>query len=110
VISGSEQSPFDLRPGSDEDGSGDLVRTVVTPDVAATLRSLTLVDSPCERLIFRMSVVDGDIVLAGDVDDLDELTGYVAAKANHERDRRRKKRFDAAFDALHDVVQQAQRQ
>jgi hypothetical protein len=110
VISGSEQSPFDLRPGSDEDGSGDLVRTVVTPDVAATLRSLTLVDSPCERLIFRMSVVDGDIVLAGDVDDLDELTGYVAAKATHQRDRRRQKRFDAAFDALNDVVQQAQRQ
>ena len=108
VISGWEQSPFDLRPGNAEAGSGDLVRTVVTPDVAATLRSLALVDSTCERMIFRMTVVDRDIVLAGDVDDVDELTGYVAAEANHERDRRRQKRLDVAFDALNDVVQQAQ--
>lgn len=107
VISCWEQSPFDLRASNAENGSGEIARTVITPEVAATLRSLTLVDSACERLIFGMSVVDGRILLAGDVDDLEELTGYVAAEANHERDRRRQKRLDTAFDALNDVVQQA---
>jgi hypothetical protein len=108
VIRGWEQSPFDLRAGDAENGSGDVVRAVITPEVAETLRSLTLIDSAGERLIFRTSVVDGRIVLAGDVDDLDELTGYVAAEANHERDRRRQKRLDAAFDVLNDAVQQVQ--
>lgn len=108
VISGWEQSPFDLRTTNAEDGSGDAVQAVITPEVASTLRSLTLIDSAGERLIFRTSVVEGRIVLAGAVEDLDELAGYVAAEANHERNRSRRRRLDAAFDALTDVVRQAQ--
>lgn len=84
------------------------MRTVITPEVAGTLRSLALVDSAGERLIFSSSVVDGRIVLAGDVADFDELTGYVAAEANHECNHSRQKRLDAAFEALNDVVLRAQ--
>ena len=43
-------------------------------------------------------------VLAAGEDDLEELRGYVAAEANHEKDRRRQKRLDQAFQAHNDVV------
>ena len=36
------------------------------------------------------------------------LVGYIAAEANHERDRRRQRRLDAAFDMLRDVIEQEQ--
>jgi hypothetical protein len=49
-------------------------------------------------------------VLQGDVDDLDELTGYVVAEANREADRRRQKRLDAAFDVLNRVIDEHQRE
>lgn len=107
-ISGWERSPFDLRPRRTDDRPGDVVRAVITPEVAATLRSLMLVDSVCERLIFRASVVDGRIVLEGDLDDLDELIGHVAAEANHEEDRRRQRRLDAAYKVLSNVSEQEQ--
>ena len=108
AISGWERSPFDLRPGSTDDASGEAVRAVIPPDIAATLRSLMLIDSACERMIFRATVADGGIVLAGDVDDLDEVLGYVMAEANREDDRRRQKRLDTAFNVLSEVVEQAQ--
>jgi plasmid stabilization system protein ParE len=49
-------------------------------------------------------------VLAAREDDLEELLGYVAAKANHEKDRRRQKRLDQAFQALKDDVDQPETQ
>ena len=108
VISGWERSPFDLRPASIDDVRGDEIRAVITAEVAATLRSLMVVDSACERMIFGASVSDGGVVLEGDLDDLDELVGYVAAEANHEADRRRQRRLDSACDVLRDVVEKEQ--
>lgn len=102
VISGWQRTPFDLRaPGTNHDPTGD-VRAVVSTQVAATLRTLTLVDSAGERLIFRATDSTDGVALVGSEDDLDELIGYVAAEANHENNRRRQKRLDAAFDALND--------
>ncbi len=40
-------------------------------------------------------------------DDLEELLGYVAAEANHEKDRRRQKRLDQAFQTIKDIVDQS---
>jgi hypothetical protein len=84
------------------------IRIVVPAEVVATLRDLRLVDTAGERLIFRARLADDDdsAVLAGGEDDLDELLGYVAAEANHEKDRRRQKRLDQAFEALKDIVDQ----
>ena len=109
VISGWERSPFDLRTGGTDHGSTDPVRVVIPSEVAATLRGLQLVDSAGERLVFRASVTAEGIVLAATEDDLDELTGYVAAEGNHEEDRRRQKRLDAAFELLNNAIQQAHR-
>jgi hypothetical protein len=85
VIRGWERSLFDLRPRTTEhhpNGGG--VQSVISSDVAATLRGLMLVDSACERLVFRASLSPEGIVLVASEDDLDELLGYVAAEANHE--------------------------
>ncbi len=109
MISGWERSPFDLRPRSTDPGPTDVLRVVIPAEVAATLRTLMVVDSASERLVFRARVSEEGIVLAGDEDALDDLIGYVAAEANHEEDRRRQKRLDAAFGVLNDVVEQAQR-
>jgi hypothetical protein len=107
VISGWEGSPFDLRDRRAEHGAGPGVRVVITSEVAATLRSLTVVDTDGERVVFRAGVLDEEIVLAGDEDDLDELIGDVAFEANHEQNRRRQKRLDAAFELLNDALNQA---
>lgn len=37
-------------------------------------------------------------------EDLDELVGYIAAEANHEKDRRRQKRLDTAFAVINDAL------
>lgn len=104
VISGWEGSPFDLRPRRSEPGPTTGVQVVVSAEVVSTLRSLMLLDTVSERLVFRAEVIEGVIVLSGDEDDLDELAGYVAAEANHEEDRRRQKRLDAAFGVLNDAL------
>jgi hypothetical protein len=105
VISGWEGSPFDLRSRSADQGRGDDMRIVITAEVAATLRSLMVVDTAGERAVFR--VLYEGIVLAGNEDDLDELIGYVAFEANHEAERGRQKRLDAAFEVLNDALHQA---
>jgi hypothetical protein len=48
---------------------------------AATLRELQLLDSDTERLVFRAQASEVGIVLVGEDDDLEDLTGYVAAEA-----------------------------
>src|SRR6266508_3223323 len=53
VISGWERSPFDLRPRSTDPGPTDVLRVVIPAEVAATLRTLMVVDSASERLVFR---------------------------------------------------------
>lgn len=108
VISGWEQTPYDLRATGPIGDEAETVRSVVSAEVAATLRSLVLVDSAGERLIFRAAPSAGGIVLIGTEDDLEELTEYVAAEANHEQDRRRQKRLDTAFDILNDALDRAQ--
>lgn len=86
IISGWERSPFDLRPRSGDQPPVDGVEVVASADVAKTLRSLMLLDTASERLVFRAQVVGDEIVVSGAEDELDELAGYVAAEANHEGD------------------------
>jgi len=110
VISGWEHSPFDLRAHTTDSASpGDDVQVVIDAEIAATLRGLTLVDTTGERLVFRARNSEHGVTLTGNEDDLDELTGYVAAEANHEQDRRRRKRLDAAFKVLNDALDRVER-
>ena len=67
------------------------------------MRTLTLVDTATERLLFAASVVGCRVELFGTEDEFEELAEYVAAEANHAADRRRQKRLDIAFDSLRRV-------
>ena len=99
VISNWEDSAFDLRRR--QLTLAQAASEIVIPDqVAAALRGLQLLDTDCERLVFRIRAHNGHAILAATDDDLDELIGFVAAEANHEPSRRRQQRLDAAFDAL----------
>jgi hypothetical protein len=43
------------------------------------LRDLRLLDTDCERLVFRARVASEGVVLPATDEDLDELMGFVAA-------------------------------
>ncbi|MGQ0826704.1 MAG: hypothetical protein ACT4OX_17045 [Actinomycetota bacterium] len=104
VISGWEQSPYDLRSRAPRAMSADTRPVSIPAGTAATLRDLQLLDSDTERLVFRAEATKEGIVLIGDDVDLDELIGYVAAEANDEEDRRRQRRLDDAFQILNQAV------
>jgi hypothetical protein len=105
VISNWEDSPFDLRRRRLT--LADAVNEIVIPEeVAAALRELQLLDTNCERLVFGIRIRDdGRVILAATDGDLDALIGSMAAEANHEPNRRRQRRLDAAFDALNPATQ-----
>jgi len=104
VISGWEDSPFDLRAPRSRLYKDERPETLLTDEVAAVLRNLRLLDSDCERLVFRMRSSTEGIVLAASADELDELLGFVAAEANHETKRNRKRRLDESFAVLSDAL------
>jgi hypothetical protein len=104
VISNWEDSAFDLRRRQltlAEAGN----EIVLPKQVAAALRGLQLLDTDCERRVFRIRAHNDGAILAATDDDLAELIGFVAAEANNEPSRRRKQRLDAAIDALNTAAQ-----
>jgi hypothetical protein len=103
VITNWDDSPFDLRRRGLT--LAETAKEIVIPnEVAVALRDLQLLDGDCERLVYRIRAHDDHAILTATDDDLDELTGSVAAEANHEPNRRRQQRLDAAFDALNDAA------
>ena len=79
---------------------GEVDEFVVTDTTAGVLRELVMLDLDCERLVFGMRAHPDGAVLVASADDLEELIGFAAAEANHEPNRRRRQRLDAAFIAL----------
>jgi hypothetical protein len=103
VISNWEDSAFDLRRR--QLAIAGAANEIVIPDeVAAALRDLQLLDADGERLVFAIRAHHDGAVLAATDDDLDDLIGSVAADANHEPNRRRRQRLDAAFEVLSDAA------
>ena len=99
LISNWENSPFDLRRRRLTVVEA-VHEVVISAQVAAALRELRLLDPDGERVVYRIRAdVDGAILGATD-DELDELIASVAAEAIHEPNRPRRKRLEAAFDAL----------
>lgn len=99
VISNWAGSPYDLRRRR-LSVARDVDEVIVSDETAAALRELVLLDPECERLVFGMRAHPDGAVLLASADDLEELIGFVAAEANHEPNRRRQHRLDAAFNAL----------
>lgn len=77
---------------------------VIDDQTATVLRTLPFLDIDCQRAVFAIRARDNSLHLALTDSDLDELIGAVAAEANHEPNRRRQQRLDAAFDALNTVA------
>jgi len=106
VISGWERTAFDLRPRSDDPPPSEPHHhVVITPTRAAVLRSLMMLDSTTERIVFGARLVHNGIALAGTADDLDELLDSVAAEANHEPTKRRQRLLDACFNELQSTIE-----
>ncbi len=104
VISNWEGSPFDLRRRRLA-LAGNALEVVVTDETAATLRGLQLLDPDGERLVFGMRADRDGAALRATAEELEELIGSVAAEANHEPNRRRQRRLDAAFEELNSAAQ-----
>ena len=104
VISNWADSPYDLRRRR-LSLAGDVDEVIVSDKTAAVLRDLVLLVPDCERLVFGMRARSDGAALLTSADDLEELIGFVAAEANHEPNRRRQDRIDAAFNALTEAAQ-----
>lgn len=104
VISTWADTPYDLRRRR-LSVAGTVDEVIVSDETAAALRELVLLDPECERLVFGMRAHPDGAVLLASADDLEELIGFVAAEANHEPNRRRQHRLDAAFNALTEAAQ-----
>lgn len=103
VISNWADSYYDLRRRR-LSAVGDVHTITVDTDIAAALLDLQLLDPDCERLVFAMVGARGGAALTVTADELDALIDALAAEANHEPNRRRRHRLDAAFDALKRVA------
>lgn len=99
VISNWERTLFDLSPRRLAVAEA-ATAIVISYEVAAALRDLQLLDPDGERLVYRIRAGQESAVLLATDDDLDELIGQIAAEANHEPNRRRRRQLDTAFDAL----------
>lgn len=104
VISNWADSPYDLRRRR-LTAVAPVHEVVLAEEVAAALRELVLLDPDCQRLVYGMRAHKRGAILAATEDDLEELIGFVAAEANHEPNRHRQRRLDAAFDSLSTAAQ-----
>lgn len=104
VISNWEGSYSDLRLPRGERTAPQTGEVVIAGETLAALRDVQLLDTDCERLVYRARATERGVVIPADADDLDALMGFVAAEANHESKPRRQKRLDAAFDALAETL------
>lgn len=104
AISNWEDSVFDLRPRrlAVAKTTTDII---LSHDTAAALRDLRLLAPDEERLVFGIRAHHEHALLAANEDDLEELIGSVAAEANHEHNRKRRRRLDAAFDQLNKAAE-----
>ena len=99
TISNWADTPFDVRRRQLAVAEP-LHEIVLDAEIAAALRALLFLDIDCQRAVFAIRAHDSRHHLAVTHPELDELIGAVAAEANHEPNRRRQQRLDAAFDAL----------
>ena len=102
VITDWMGTPFDLRSSADAAASTE--QMVVSAEVAATLRTVLLLDVELERVVHGARLVDDSIILEGSADEFEALADAVAAEANHEPGRARQRRLDDALDALSSAV------
>lgn len=101
VITHWERSLFDLREHSTAPSLDQVATITVDADIAAILRTVMLLDTDVERVVYAARTSDsGRVVLEGSPDTLGTLIESVAADAKNEPNRRRQQQLDYAYDAL----------
>ena len=103
AISNWQDTPYDLRRRHLA-VAGTVHEVLISDQVAAVLRELMLLDPDSERLVFSLRAHPDGAALTVTAQELEELVGCVAAEANHEPNRRRQHRLDAAFAVLNDAL------
>lgn len=98
-VSGWQDTLYDLSHGPTT-AAGPARNVSISDDTAASLRETMVLDADCERVVYGARADSGHVVLTATDEQLDELLGYLAAEANHETNRRRRQRLDAAYDEL----------
>lgn len=99
VITGWQESMFDLRPEPDFDRP--LLSVDVTDAEHRLLRELTILDRSAMRMVWGASRDEQDqLWMVGDEADIEELSGSVAFEANHTDDRRRQRVLEVVFGKL----------
>jgi hypothetical protein len=104
VITGWQSSPFDVSGLDDSYVEGDVIVVEMARDVFDVVRGVLLLDAASELLVARAQGTSTGVVVAGRVGAFEELVEYVAAEANAETDRRRRRRLDDACQVLEDVL------
>jgi hypothetical protein len=99
-VQGWRRSPFDLSRARDSRSrSGRQVLRLPSPEYRAIVDGL-IIGADCPEIL-AAAAPDGDqVVLHATADEIDSLSGAVAAEANHASSRRMQRLLDSAFDRL----------
>lgn len=69
------------------------------------LRSIPVLDSDCERVALRARRTASGVRITCGADDLENLIGFVAFEANHEKRRQRQARLDEVYGRLQEALE-----
>lgn len=64
-------------------------------------------DRYCDRIIYSAEIADGGVKIVGCCDDIDYFLDCVAAEANHEQNRSRRRLLESIYDSFKDALNEA---
>ena len=77
-----------------------LRRLSLTCEQVTLIIEHTMIDDTMLAMLHRSKVTDEMAAVRGTLDDFDELAGYVAAEANHTKDKKLRKQLDAISGSI----------
>jgi hypothetical protein len=82
---------------------GDTVTLKLTEEQADLIVDLTLLDDDLLAIIHHSKLRDGVVSVRCTLDDLEVLSGYIAAESNNTKDKKLQRRLDAISDAIDEL-------
>jgi hypothetical protein len=82
---------------------GDTVTLKLTEEQADLIVEHTLINDDLPAIIHHSKLRDGVVSVRCTLEDLEELSGYLAAKSNNTKDKRLQQRFDVISDAIDEL-------
>ena len=98
----SDYSRFGTLSG-DDSGPASIV---LGEDDYEALLEVVIVELQVERIVHGAHHVKGGVLIKGTLDELDELTSYVAGEANHATSRAKQRRLDRLFEICSDALEE----